>query len=38
MGGRTVWQVIAGPMLNAGVVAQLKELGFVDAFVIADSE
>jgi rare lipoprotein A len=38
MGGRTVWQVVAGPMLNAGVVAQLKALGFVDAFVIADSE
>jgi hypothetical protein len=24
--------------LNAGVIAQLKALGFVDAFVIADSE
>jgi rare lipoprotein A len=38
MGGRTVWLVVAGPMLNAGVIAQLKALGFVDAFVIADSE
>ena len=38
MGGRTVWQVVAGPLANAGAIAQLKALGFVDAFVLADSE
>jgi hypothetical protein len=38
MGGRTVWRVVAGPMVDEGGVAQLKALGFVDAFVVADAE
>jgi hypothetical protein len=38
MGGRTVWRVVAGPMVDEGGIAQLKALGFVDAFVVADTE
>ncbi|MGJ8622325.1 MAG: SPOR domain-containing protein [Yoonia sp.] len=38
MGGRTVWRVVAGPLVDAGVVAQLKELGFVDAFIVEDEQ
>ena len=38
MGGRAVWRVVAGPMVNTAVVDQLKALGYVDAFVIADAE
>lgn len=34
LGGRTVWRVIAGPLTDAADVTRLKELGFVDAFVI----
>lgn len=35
MGGNTVWRVIAGPLVDETVVAQLKALGFVDAFIVA---
>jgi hypothetical protein len=38
MGGRTVWRVVAGPMVDEGGIAQLKALGFVDAFVVADTQ
>ncbi len=38
MGGRTVWRVVAGPMVDENGVAQLKALGFVDAFIVADTE
>lgn len=38
MGGRTVWRVIAGPLTDTGDIARLKQLGFVDAFVIEDEE
>jgi hypothetical protein len=38
MGGRTVWRVVAGPLMDESVLAQLKALGFVDAFVLADTE
>ena len=35
-GGRTVWRVVSGPVADAeaqtAMVAQIKELGFVDAF------
>ena len=37
-GGRTVWQVTAGPLTDTGDITRLKELGFVDAFVIEDAE
>lgn len=37
MGGRTVWRVVAGPLVDETVVQQLKTLGFVDAFVIEDA-
>ncbi|WP_342071440.1 SPOR domain-containing protein [Yoonia algicola] len=38
LGGRTVWRVTAGPVTDAADIARLKELGFVDAFVIEASE
>ena len=38
LGGRTVWRVIAGPLSDTGDVARLKEMGFVDAFVIETAE
>jgi len=38
LGGRTVWRVIAGPLSDTGVVARLREMGFVDAFVIETAE
>ncbi len=38
MGGRTVWRVVAGPMVDESGISQLKALGFVDAFVVAASE
>ncbi|SIT81138.1 Cell division protein DedD (protein involved in septation) [Yoonia rosea] len=38
LGGRTVWRVIAGPLTDAADVTRLKELGFVDAFVIDATE
>ena len=38
MGGRTVWRVVAGPMVNEDAVAGLRALGFVDAFIVADAE
>lgn len=38
LGGRTVWRVTAGPVTDAAQVTQLKELGFVDAFVIDAAE
>lgn len=38
LGGRTVWRVTAGPLTDAAQVTQLKELGFVDAFVIDAAE
>jgi rare lipoprotein A len=33
MGGRTVWRVIAGPLVDESGVNQLKALGFVDAYI-----
>lgn len=36
VGGRTVWRVIAGPLADTGVITTLREMGFVDAFVIQD--
>jgi len=38
LGGRTVWRVIAGPLSDTGDVARLREMGFVDAFVIETAE
>ena len=38
MGGRTVWRVIAGPMYDETGIAQLKALGFVDAYIAADAD
>jgi hypothetical protein len=38
MGGRTVWRVVAGPMMDESGISQLKALGFVDAFVVTDTE
>ncbi|MEO1641463.1 MAG: SPOR domain-containing protein [Pseudomonadota bacterium] len=38
VGGRTVWRVVAGPLSDASQITQLKELGFVDAFIIPDDE
>ena len=38
MGGRTVWRVVAGPMVDESGISQLKALGFVDAFVVTDTE
>lgn len=38
LGGRTVWRVTAGPLTDTGDVTRLRELGFVDAFVIEDAE
>lgn len=38
LGGRTVWRVTAGPLTDTADITRLKELGFVDAFVIEASE
>ena len=38
LGGRTVWRVIAGPLGDTGDIARLQEMGFVDAFVIENTE
>ena len=38
LGGRTVWRVTAGPLSDAADIARLKELGFVDTFLIEDAE
>lgn len=38
LGGRTVWRVVAGPLTDTGDIARLKDLGFVDAFVIEAAE
>lgn len=38
VGGRTVWRVLAGPLADTSDVTRLRELGFVDAFVIEDAE
>jgi len=38
LGGRTVWRVVAGPLSDTGDIARLKEMGFVDAFVIDSAE
>lgn len=38
LGGRTVWRVIAGPLSDTGDIVRLKEMGFVDAFVIENAE
>lgn len=38
VGGRTVWRVIAGPLSDTGMIANLQSMGFVDAFVIEDEE
>jgi cell division septation protein DedD len=33
-GGRTVWRVVAGPVSDDATLAQIKSLGFVDAFIV----
>jgi cell division septation protein DedD len=33
-GGRTVWRVVAGPVSDDATLAQLKSIGFVDAFIV----
>ena len=38
MGGQTVWRVVAGPLVSEAAVATLKDLGFVDAFILEDDE
>jgi len=38
LGGRTVWRVIAGPLADTGDITRLREMGFVDAFVIENAE
>lgn len=38
LGGRTVWRVIAGPLADTGDIARLKDMGFVDAFVIENAQ
>jgi hypothetical protein len=38
IGGRTVWRVVAGPLADTGELAQLKSLGYVDAFITEDAE
>ncbi len=38
LGGRTVWRVVAGPLSDTGDIARLKDMGFVDAFVIDPAE
>jgi hypothetical protein len=38
IGGRTVWRVVAGPLSDTGELAQLKALGYVDAFVTEAEE
>ena len=38
LGGRTVWRVTAGPLADMSDIARLKALGFVDAFVVENTE
>ena len=38
LGGRTVWRVIAGPLTDASQITQLREMGFVDAFIIENAQ
>lgn len=38
IGGRTVWRVLAGPLVDGTVVGQLQELGYVDAFIVETGE
>lgn len=38
MGGQTVWRVVAGPLVSEAAVATLKDLGFVEAFILEDDE
>ena len=38
MGGQTVWRLVAGPLPDAGALATLKGLGFVDAFIIENEQ
>jgi cell division septation protein DedD len=38
LGGRTVWRVTAGPLTDMSDIARLKAMGFVDAFVVQDTE
>lgn len=35
-GGRTVWRVIAGPVADQDALARIRDLGFVDAFLLTD--
>ncbi len=37
-GGRTVWQVTAGPLVDASGVAQLQALGYLDAVIISQPD
>ena len=34
MGGQPVWRVLAGPLASDAALTTLKELGFVDAFIV----
>lgn len=38
IGGRTVWRVLAGPLADDGAIAQLKGMGFVDAFIVEQDD
>ena len=38
LGGRTVWRVTAGPLADMSDIARLKALGFVDAFLVEETE
>ncbi len=38
MGGQTVWRVVAGPLPGEAAIATLKELGYVDAFILEPTE
>ena len=37
-GGRTVWQVTAGPLIDETGVTQLQTLGFLDAVIVSDTQ
>ncbi len=37
MGGQTVWRLVAGPLVSDAALAALQDIGFVDAFIIAET-
>jgi hypothetical protein len=38
MGGQTVWRLVAGPLVSDAALADLQDIGFVDAFIIVEAE